>query len=116
MNKHKKNYTLFFYNYIGPPKITNLKLLNNVVICVSTGQLINQVEWYKNDLRITHSSIDFAQYQVLRDTTAIEYEHRLTEKMNDSLHDGTITCKLTDGIGRFVQRSLQLPVSLLLTI
>ena len=52
--------------------------------------------------------MDFAQFQVLRDTTAIEYEHRLTENVKDSLHDGTITCRLTDGIGRSVQKSMQL--------
>ena len=94
---------------VGPPTIRSLFLRRNSVICISKGQLIDQVVWYKNKLKISHSRTDYIQQHVLRDTTTVEYEHRLIAKTILTLRGGYITCKLTDGIGRSVQRIIQLP-------
>ena len=92
----------------GPPIISSLYLRHTGVLCQSTGQLVDQVQWLLNGRMITHFDTQFVQYHKLVDRRRASYHHWLLAS-SKYLQHGDITCKLTDESGRTSQRTIKLP-------
>ena len=76
------------------------------MVCISTGQLIEFVQWSKNGVNILSNSSEFNFTQGIVRFTDATYAHFLVGSRENFL--GTFTCEVRDSTGRFSRRSLKL--------
>ena len=98
----------FLIFFSGPPRITDLRFDGNQIemTCISVGQLVEQFEWYYNGRKISSDSLYFTQTQTILERIVPKYEHKLKGNTSDFI--GQFVCRLTDGIGRFTEKTLNL--------
>ncbi len=92
---------------LGPPFISNLQYNQSVpaIICISTGQLIELVTWYKNGEEILRNGSQFTISHRILNREEIVIEHTLQSGI-ENFDD--FACVVQDSVGRAARSRLSI--------
>ena len=81
-----------------------LKVVPSGLVCTSTGQLINKVEWLI-DSKVADKSLE--RFHMIKSKITVTYDYFLVDKSGQHIRGRWVTCTLVDVLGRQVSRSIR---------